>query len=176
MFNQYSYKTKFKFLIVFFIILSIAAYKRSFSNLLSLYSENRDLKAKNELIKTQRPDSDILKKQLLNLDKLIGKEGIEKEKIQQEIVNFLVKYSPEVLIYDLKPIHSFNEEGIDYQIYTFQLDLTGSYNQLAQLAYAFEKEFEYSKIISLKFYIDKKNNKTEVLHLKLIFQNYESKK
>lgn len=174
MFNQYTYKTKFKFLIIFFIMLSIAAYKRSFGNLLSLYSENRTLKEKKELISNQKPDIVALNNQIQNLDKLIGKEGIEKEKVQQEIINFLVKKSPEISIYDLQPIHDFIQD--DYHVFTFQLDLIGNYNQLIQLAYDFEKQFEYSKIISLRFYTDKKNNKTEVLHLKLIFQNYENNK
>lgn len=174
MFNQYSYKVKFQFLLVFFMMLSIAAYKRSFSNLIALYAENRSLKDKKELINSQRPNIANLNKEVENLDKLIGKEGVEKEKIQQEIINFLVKNGSAVSIFDLQPIHDFVQD--DYQIDTFQLDLIGNYNQLLSLAYSFEKQFEYSKIISMKFYTDKRNNKTMTLHLKLIFQNYENNK
>ncbi|WP_162128573.1 hypothetical protein [Flavobacterium phycosphaerae] len=116
----------------------------------------------------------VLSNQVAGLDKLIGKEGVEKEKIQQEIIDFLVKNGSEISINNLQPIHNFVYD--DYQVYTYEIDLTGSYNQLLDLTYKFEKQFDYSKIISLAFYTDKKNTKKEMLHLKLIFQNYESNK
>lgn len=174
MFNQYSYRFKFKFLIFFFVILSIAAYRRSFGNLITLFNEHRELNAKKEKISSQKPNVNTLKNQIASLDKLIGKEGVEKEKIQQEIIDFLVTNGSEISIYDLQPIHELIQE--DYKIYTFQLDLIGNYNRLLSLTNNFEKQFEFSKIVSLKFYKDKKNNKADVLHLKLIFQNYENNK
>ncbi len=174
MFNQYSYKKKFTFLIVFIIMLGIAGYKRSFGNLISLYRQNNSLQQKKELIGQQSPNIDLLNKQISDLDRLIGKEGLEKEKIQQEIISFLVNNSSGISIYDLQPIHDYYDT--DYNIFTYQLDLTGNYNNLLEAAYNFEKKFEYSKIISVRFYNDKKDNKTNVLHLKLIFQNYENKK
>lgn len=174
MFNQYSYKFKFKFLLVFFIILSIAAYRRSFSNLILLYKENIVQREKKALMNNQTPNIKALSTQVARLDKLIGKEGIEKEKIQQEIIDFSVKNSSEISINDLQPIHNFVYD--DYQVYTYQVDLTGGYNELLDLTYKFEKQFDFSKIISLTFYTDKKNSKKEILHLKLIFQNYENNK
>lgn len=174
MFNQYSYKAKFKFLLVFIVILSIAAYKRSFANLFVLYSEYGNLKEKNMAIATQKPNIKNITEQISTLDQLIGKDGVEKDKIQQGIVDFLVQNGVSVSIFDMQPVHEFETD--DYMIYTFQLDVTGNYNQLQELAYRFEKDYSLSKIVSLKFYKEKKNNKTDVLHLKLIFQNYENKK
>ncbi len=174
MFNQYSYKLKFKFLIVFFIMLSIAAYRRSFSNLILLYKENRVLNEKKAVMNNQTSNIKALNSQVAGLDKLIGKEGVEKEKTQQKIIDFIVKNSSGISINDLQPIHNFVYD--DYQVYTYQIDLTGNYNQLLDLTYKFEKQFDYSKIISLAFYTDKKNSKKETLHLKLIFQNYENNK
>ncbi|WP_162126042.1 hypothetical protein [Flavobacterium phycosphaerae] len=99
----------------------------------------------------------VLSNQVAGLDKLIGKEGVEKEKIQQEIIDFLVKNGSEISINNLQPIHNFVYD--DYQVYTYEIDLTGSYNQLLDLTYKFEKQFDYSKIISLAFYTDKKTLK-----------------
>lgn len=174
MFNQYTYKTKFKFLIVFIVILSIAAYKRSFGNLFDLYGEYRTLKQKNVAIVNQKPNVKKLTEQIAKLNQLIGKDGVEKDKIQRGIVDFLVQNGVSLAIFDMQPVHEFQLE--EYSIYTFQLDVTGNYNQLQELAYRFEKDYNLSKIVSLKFYKEKKNNKTDVLHLKLIFQNYENKK
>jgi len=148
MFNQYSYKLKFKFLIVFFIILSIAAYRRSFSNLILLYKENRVLNEKKAIMNNQTSNIKALNSQVAGLDKLIGKEGVEKEKTQQKIIDFIVKNSSGISINDLQPIHNFVYDG--YQVYTYQIDLTGNFNQLLDLTYKFEKQFDYSKIIQKK--------------------------
>lgn len=174
MFNQYTYKTKFKFLMVFFVILSITAYKRSFNNLLLLYRENSTLREKKALMNNQTPNIKALQQEVASLDNMIGKPGVEKEKTQQKLIDFMVKNSSEVAISDLQTIHDFIYD--DYQVYTYQIDLIGSYNQLVNLTYKFEKQFNYSKIISLTFYTEKKDTKKETLHLKLIFQNYESTK
>lgn len=174
MFNQYSYKVKFRFLLIFSVVLAITAYKRSYGNLFALFSENRELKERNIDVNKQKPNVRLLNQQIVALDKLIGKGDVEKDKIQREIVDFLVKNGSAVSIFDLQPVHEFQME--DYNIYTFQLDLTGSYNQLLTLMYHFEKQFDYSKIVSAKFYKEKRNNKIDILHLKLIFQNYENKK
>ncbi|MGK4568990.1 hypothetical protein [Flavobacterium sp. 3HN19-14] len=115
-----------------------------------------------------------IKTEIANLDKLIGKEGISKERTQQDILAFVSANSDKIAVNDLKAVHEFNDEN--YRIFTFQLDLTGDFNSLQQLAYNFEKKFTSSKIAGMNFYTEKKNNQAEVLHLKIIFQNYENNK
>jgi len=174
MFEKYSFKIKFKALLVLFVMLSIAAYRRSFSSLFTAMSENRVLKEKVEMMNRKTRNVDQLSKEIANLDRLIGKEGTGRDMVQQNIVGFIAERNNSIQINDLKAIHEFVEEN--YKIYTYQLDLVGNYNQLASLAYDFEKNFEYSKIVSMKFQTEKKNNKPDVLHLKMIFQNYENTK
>jgi hypothetical protein len=174
MFEQYSYKLKFKILIVLFVMLSIAAYRRSFSALIDVVKENSQLTEKVELMGTKTKNISQLKSEIVGLDKMIGKEGISKEKVQQGIVNFLLENSSNVSINNMQSIHEYSDAN--YTIFTYQLDLIGSFNQLIKTAYTFEREFEYSKIVSTSFYTDKRNNKIEVLHFKIIFQNYENNK
>mgnify|MGYP003612168191 CR=1 FL=1 len=174
MFEKYSFKIKFKALLVLFVLLSIAAYRRSFSSLGDALMENRTLVKRVEQMQSKTMDVGKLRSEIEGLDKIIGKEGVSREKVQQSIVGFLSENTTTIQINDLKTIHEFVEEN--YKIYTYQLDLLGNYNQLSHVAYQFEKKFEYSKIVSMKFYVDKKNNKSEVLHLKMIFQNYENTK
>lgn len=174
MFEQYPYKLKFKILIVLFVMLSIAAYRRSFSALIDVIKENRQLTEKVELMGKKTKNISQLKSEIAGLDKMIGKEGISKEKVQQGIVNFLLENSTNVSINNMQSIHEYSDAN--YRIFTYQIDLIGSFNQLIKTAYTFEREFEYSKIVSTSFYTDKRNNKTEVLHLKIIFQNYENNK
>ncbi|MDD2987149.1 hypothetical protein [Flavobacterium sp.] len=174
MFENYSFKIKLKVLLILFVMLSVAAYRRSYSSLIESYQEYKTLSEKVLLMKSKTTNLDKLRYEIGRLDKIIGKEGVNREKVQQGIVGFITEQGSTVQINDLKTIHEFVEEN--YNIYTYQLDLLGNYNQLASLSYAFEKKFENSKIVSMKFYVDKKNNKSEVLHLKMIFQNYENTK
>lgn len=172
MFNQYSYKQKFGALLVLFFMLGITAYKRSFSQLVQTYKEHKALSEKVNDFNGKSDKLDVLAKDVALMDKVIGKAGESKEVIQQEIMSFASEKHPEVSINELQPIHVFSDN--DYKIVTNQLDVTGTANQLLRLAYDFEKEFHYSRIVSMNYYTTKKNNKTEVLHLKMIFQNYEN--
>lgn len=173
MFNQYSYKLKFKILIVLFFMLSVAAYRRSFSSLIDVLIEYKNLSKKVEVIGTKTKNITQMNQEIATLDKMIGKEGMSKESVQQGIVTFLLDNSKNVSINDMKPIHEFMDDN--FKIYSYQLDLTGDFNHLAEVIYLFEKKFEYSKIVSTKFYTINKENKSNTLHLTLFFQNYENK-
>lgn len=174
MFEKYSYKQKNYALIILFFMLSITAYKRSFHDLFEVITTYKNTSKKAEDINKKTKNMDRLIKDVTYLDKIIGKEGITKEMVQQGIVSFASKNAPEVSISDLQPIHDYHED--DYRIITNQLDVTGNTDQLLKLAYDFEKKFNLSRIVSMNFYTTKNNNKSEVLHLKMIFQNYENNK
>jgi hypothetical protein len=173
MFEQYSYKKKCTALLVIFVMLAITAYKRSFSTLFQVIGEYKTLSAKVDELNKKSGNTNGLIRDVAYLDKIIGREGASKEIVQQDIVSFASK-KPNISINELKPIHVFSDEN--YTIVTNQLDVTGGANQLLQLGYDFEKEFDFSRIVSMNFYTTKKNNKFEVLHLKMIFQNYENNK
>ena len=174
MFEKYSYKTKCIALMVVFFMLCITAYKRSFKTLFEVIKEYTVLSSKIEDMNKKGNTTDQLLSDIASLDKIIGKENIAKEIIQQEIVSFATKRHPGVSINELQPIHIFSDEN--YSIVTNQLDITGNTNQLLQLGYDFEKSYHFSRIVSMNFYSINKNNKYDVLHLKIIFQNYENNK
>lgn len=174
MFEKYPYKIKCKALIIVFFMLLITAYKRSFHALFQVISEHKVLAAKADEINKKANNTDELIRDIAYLDKIIGKEGITKEMVQQGIVSFASEKHPQVSINDLQPIHVFPDDN--YTIITNQLDVTGNSNELLQLSYDFEKEFKLSRIVSMNFYTTKKSNKSDILHLKMIFQNYENNK
>ena len=172
MFKKYSYKTKFQALLIVFCMLAFTAYKRSFSTLTDVIQENSELSNKDKTLKKGTKDLHQLSSEIAAIDKIIGKENINKEKIQQDIISFITKYP--VSIFDMKSIHEFSDDS--HTIYTNEIDITGNLNQLLTLSYDFEKKFNYSRMVSLKFYTSKKDNKSDILHLKMIFQNYENNK
>lgn len=172
MFNQYSYKQKLTVLLVVFFMLSIAAYKRSFSQLLHTYDQYIQLKEQISDFNSKSKQLENLNRDVALMNRVIGKGGESKETIQQEIMHFVSEKHPGVSINELQPIHVFQDDN--YVVITNQLDVTGNANQLLKLAYDFEKEFTLSRVVSMKYYTTKKNNKADILHLKLIFHNYES--
>lgn len=172
MFDKYSYKIKFKALLVITCLLFLTAYKRSYSTLINVIQENRQLAQKENTLKKGSKDLSILTSEIENIDKIIGKESVNKEKIQHDIISFIAKHKASIS--DMKPIHEFNDEN--HKIYTNEIDITGNLNQLMNLSYDFEKNFNYSRLISTSFYTSKKDNKSNILHLKMIFQNYENHK
>ena len=99
-------------------------------------------------------------------------KDLTKETVQQEIISFVTQNSQNISINTLQSIHEFRDP--DFLIFTNQLDLTGNYKNLSQIAYLFETKFDFSKVVSLDYFIEKKNNSSNLLHLKIIFQNYEN--
>lgn len=171
MFENYSFKKKFIALLILFLMLAITAYKRSFKMLFEVIEENKELSATSQDYSNKSSSLGKLVKEISYLDKTIGKQGSTKEKVQQGIVSFALDKNSEISISDLQPIHLFSDTN--YEIITNQLDVTGNTNQLLELGYDFEKEFINSRISSMQFYTTKKNDKTDLLHLKILFQNYE---
>ncbi|MCD0464714.1 hypothetical protein [Flavobacterium sp. ENC] len=174
MFEKYSYKKKFTALVLIFVMLLITAYKRSFHTLFQVINEYRTLAEKTNQINKKANNTEGLTKEINYLDRVIGKEGITKEMVQQGIISFASTENPKVSINDLQPTHVFSDEN--YRIISNQLDVTGNCNQLLALGYDFEKKFDFSRMVSMNFYTVKKSNTSEVLHLKMIFQNYENTK
>jgi hypothetical protein len=174
MFENYSYKKKFTGLLIIFVMLLATAYKRSFNTLFEVIKENRVLSKKANDIDKKANNTSELKQEIAYLNRIIGKVGITKDMVQQGIVSFASKQNYQVSINDLKPINVYTDEN--YNIITNQLDVTGNCNELMQLGFDFEKKFNFSRIVSMNFYTTKNNNSPDVLHLKMIFQNYENNK
>lgn len=170
MFDSYTYRQKCAGLVIVTVVLSGAAYKRSFGPLMEVISENNKLVSKAENFGSNYKSVEELSRELAVIDRTLGKKDVTKEEIQQGIISFTAKHEG-VSISRLYPMHVFQNEN--YSIITSQLDITGSAQDLLVVGYAFEKEFALSRTVSLDFYKEKKN-KSEVLHLKIIFQNYES--
>lgn len=173
MFDQYTYKQKTIALIILFVLLSITAYKRSFSNLISAYKENKNLIRLSKEIKSKSKNLDKLSKDIAKYDSYLGNQNVTSEEAQQEIINFATLHNG-VSINNMQSIHTY--KGENYRAYTNQLDVTGGVNELLLLAYDFETKFNLSRVINTQFYKIKKGNSAEQLHLKIVFQNYEMNK
>lgn len=173
MFKEVSYKNKFFAVIILFIVLSITAYKRSFKATFEAVNFYKEAKKNIEKSSNTQEEIGFLKNEMLNLDNIIGKKSRNPEIVQNEILNFLSQQEKNNLS-KIDKLHISNDEY--FTIYSNTISLKGSFNELIKTIHAFENNFEYARIASLKLYVvrNRKTYKNE-LYNQLIFQNYEKK-
>jgi len=172
MFENLTYKQKFLAMIAIAVLLGFAAYKRSFKLTLDAFSEYYELNEKLEEISSSSTTIQELDTEIRFLDNLLGEESMEPVLVQQEILDFVTHKSKAVTVFDLAEVHEASDNK--FLIYTNQLTIEGSFEALLKMAYEFEKEFPYSRVVNTSFF-KKKDFKTRriKLYAKIIFQNYE---
>jgi len=173
MFDKYTFKQKNKALLLIFILLAFASYKRSF--VLSILAKEEINQQKINLSKVNSSESNL--QQLIYstaiLDKTIGKSNLKPDKIQQEILNSLaelsVKYN--VSLESINETHTY--KNIDFSILSNEVILEGGFNNITQLIYNLELNFEYARLINVEFYKKKiLSTKKTKLYAKILFQHY----
>ncbi len=172
MFENLSYKKKFFALLGLMVVLGITAYKRSFSMTIDAATVLEESKQKLAKVNNSQQRITNLASEVAYLDKLIGKEVANPDVVQQEILNTFTEISTKTDLVKLEEIHKASDEY--FNIYTNRLVLTGNYGDLLKTTYNYEKEFDFSRVVSLQFYIEKEpRTRRKRLFEQIIFQNYE---
>ncbi len=171
MFEKYSYKQKSYFLILFIVLLIATATKRSFYPLFCLVSENRNLKKEQANIAHGGKKLKSLIKEINVMETLIGKKINDTLSVQKSILDFVISKHQKLSIANLGQEHIWVNEN--FKIKTNQIELVGSLNELLNVVFECEKQFQYSRIVSSCFFLKKENDKKKILSLKIVFQNYE---
>ncbi|PTX64085.1 hypothetical protein C8N46_101695 [Kordia periserrulae] len=170
MLDKLSHKRRFFLVVIVFVLLALAVYKKTYQPIFALQNE---LNASNQLIAEDvSPFVKIeqLQSELAALDKIVGKSE-DNAFIQQKILDFITKKGLDVSVVNIADSHIY--KGNAFTVYTNSVILKGDYPSLLQTIYTIEKECKASKIVSAKFY-SKKNystNKTAE-YAELYFQNY----
>lgn len=130
--------------------------------------------SKQKLAKVNNSQQHItsLKSEVEYLDKLIGKEVANPDIVQQEILNTFTEINTNTPLVKLEEVHKSSDEY--FNVYTNRLILTGNFGDLLKTTYNYEKEFDFSRVVSLQFYIEKEpRTRRKRLFEQIIFQNYE---
>jgi hypothetical protein len=90
----------------------------------------------------------------------------------KSMVNLDWKVVVNLTVFSTSP-HKYSDQN--YTIYSNVLEISGTFNELLETAYEFEKHFTYSKVVSTEFFTVKKGSDKKELHLIIIFQNYENR-
>ena len=173
MFNNLSYQQKTVGLIVIAIMLSITAYKRSFKLTINAFTELLEVEEQRHFLNSSHLNIKDLDQELLLLDELIGKKQMAPELVQQGILDFVSHHHNDMIkVHKLREIHTATDAK--FKIYSNQLILEGTFNNLLKTIYNFEKQFQYARIVSVNFEKKKDySSKKTKLFATLIFQNYE---
>lgn len=171
MFKELSYQKKCLILLVFIPVFLLLAYNKSFSKAINAKRKVTQLKEKLQLVNHAQQEYIGLKNDLVNLDAIIGKEAASPDIVQQEIFDVFSQIPFNPTLVKLEETHKFSDTYFD--VYTNSLLLKGDFSNLLQTAYYYEKQFEYSRLVSMSFDVkfNLKRKKRE-LFTKLVFQNY----
>lgn len=172
MFKNLSYKQKFFGVLVGFLILFMASYKKTFKHTLAAKRELHLVEQKLSIIENSYNNLYSLKHEINSLDNLIGGHTERPELVQQQILDFVSNIKLSVNIVSIEDIHLFSDD--EFFIYSNQIEFEGEYEALMNTLYEIEKNFKNSSVVSSGFHskIDYATNKQN-LFLKIILQNYE---
>ncbi|WP_298892440.1 hypothetical protein [uncultured Psychroserpens sp.] len=173
--KSFTYKQKFFGIVLGFVILSLATYKKTYKHVFEAKAQLSLVDDKLKDVDNSNNEVIFLKNEINSLDNIIGGQSKTPEQVQQMILDFVSNSNYDVDISSIEDTHLYSDN--EFKIYTNTIEIEGSYFDLMKLFYDIEREFNMSKIISSKlFSIKNYRTNSKRLYLKLIFQNYEKNK
>jgi hypothetical protein len=170
MLEKLSHKRRFFLVLLVFVLLLFAIYKKTYRPIFNLKATLNSSYQLAENAVDPFEEIEQLKTELAVLDKVVGNSE-NHALMQQKILHFVTTHDFKLSVVTIEDTHI--HKGTSFTVFTNKIVLKGNYTALLKAMYTIEKEFKASKIVSSKFY-NKKNystNKT-ALFLELYFQNY----
>ena len=171
-FDKYTYKQKNYALLLLGVLLIAVAYKRSFKTTLETRAYKQEIEEKIRAAKYASQNIKSIQQALLQLNKVIGKENITIEKVQQGFLNFFARRSQHLTVYQIDEVLSYRHP--DFTVLTHRVVLRGNFIDALKFIYALEKEFDQAKLLNVSFEYKKMNaDQGEDLYTVLLLQNSE---
>jgi len=172
MFNNISYKKRFYSIIILFVIVLLASYKKTYQHVFFAKKQLDVVEQKLQGVEDSNNQISILQNEISIVDNIIGGQTKDSEQVQHLILDFVSKSNNKINVYAIDDTHIYHDE--EFTVYTNSIELQGDYVDLTKLLFEIENLFNYSKVISAQLYTIKDyRNNSKNLYLKLIFQNYE---
>lgn len=172
MFASISYKRKTIYVIIFFVLLILGAYKKNFKEVIGLSAQLTKLN-QNIHIDDLSTKTYYVQKEIDVIEQLIGNVDISPDKVQQGVLEYITQSKNKVNIKVFDKTHKASDEK--FTIYSHQIVIEGDYKNLILLLASLEKDFALSKIASVGFRVQENYapRKRKQLFLNILFQNYE---
>lgn len=174
LFEKYSYKQKNLALLIIAVLLFAVSYKRAFSKTIETNGYINELEIRKQEALNSQKEIQLLQKQVARLNKLLGKENVSVEEVQQGFLNFLARKSPHISVKQIDEVYGF--EHPDFKINTFKIELQGDFISVLKFIYSLEQHFDDARLIHFQMNSEKDavTNKTD-LTTTLLIQNYVQK-
>lgn len=171
LFEKYSYKQKNLALLVIGVLLFAVAYKRSFRTTIETRAYINELEVKKSEAVLSQQTIKNLQTEISTVNKLLGKENVSIEKVQQGFLNFFARKSHNLAVQQIEEVYTFDHP--DFSINTFRIDIKGDFISQLKFINALEKEFEDARLIHTHFELKKDlvTGKNELITT-LLLQNY----
>lgn len=176
MFEKYSYRTKLIALGIIFVLLLIVAYKRSFSLTLSSIQEIERLDLQLQNAEKAGFEINQLKLEINKINKVIGKENLSADQVQQLLLDRITDFSDQenIKLHGIEETHYFNTK--DFEIYSSQMVVEGDFVSVLKLLYDLEKNVDYARVASTEFFVEENyRGKKKQLYAKILVQNFKKK-
>ena len=171
-FDQYSYKQKNYALVIVSVLLIAASYKRAFKTTIETRAYRKELVDKIETSKHAIVDIRKTQREIAYLNKLLGKEDITIEKVQQGFLNFVQTNSTSISVHQVDEVLTFQHP--DFSINTHRIVLKGNFIPTLKFIYELETKFDLAKLVNVNFEFKKySSEEKEQLYTTLLMQNYE---
>lgn len=174
LFEKYSYKQKNFALLVIAVLLFAVSYKRAFSKTIETNTYINELEIRKLEALNSQKEIRQLQKNVAQLNKLLGKENVSVEQVQQGFLNFLARKSSKLQVKQIDEVYGF--EHPDFKINTFKIELQGDFISVLKFINELEKSFDDARLIHFEMNSEKDlvTNKTD-LTTTLLIQNYVQK-
>jgi hypothetical protein len=171
-FDQYSYKQKNYALVIVSVLLLAASYKRAFKTTIETKAYRQELITKLDGAKYAVSAIRTTQKEIAYLNKLLGKEDITIEKVQQGFLNFVQLNSSTISVNQIDEVLTYQHP--DFAINTHRIVVKGNYISTLKFIYALETKFDLAKLVHVHFEFKKySSEEKEQLYTTLLMQNYE---
>jgi hypothetical protein len=174
LFEKYSYKQKNFALLILSVLLFAAAYKRSFKTTIETRAYIEELEQKQALALQSQQEIKRLQIEINQINRILGKEHISIEQVQQGFLNFFAAKSSACIVNQMEEVYTFQHP--DFTINTYRIDLKGDFISILRFINQFERHFENARLIHTQFENSKnaESGKKELITT-LLIQNYEQK-
>ena len=148
-FDQYSYKQKNLALLILGVLLTAVAYKRSFKTTIETRDYISELRMKQQDAVSSQQAIRLLQVEIAGVNKLLGKENISIERVQQGFLNFFARNSSGLSVQQIEEVYTFDHP--DFSINTFRIDLQGDFISQLHFIHRLEREFDEARLIHTRF-------------------------
>jgi hypothetical protein len=171
LFDKYSYKQKNFALIILAVLLLAASYKRSFKTTIETLQYKSELKQKKEEALMSSMHVRQLHQEISIINKMLGKENVPIEKVQQGFLNFFARNSKHQSVQQIDEVYTFKHP--DFSINTYRIDLKGDFLHALKFIHAMEWNFEEARLIHIHYKLKKDlQSGSQDVYTTLLLQNY----